>query len=270
MRNFFDIALDRWRSGCGVVVGIDPVVQKIPCHLADDKDALEKFVREIIEATEKFAIAFKSNLAFFLSFGSEGVEILRKMRKFSRAPIILDAKFGDVPHTAEQYANFAFNYINADAVTVNPYIGNDCIEIFAKRGGVFVLAATSNTGFSDFQEIPCDGEPLFIKVAKGVSALSENLKITIGLVVGATHPSALEQVRLSAPELPFLIPGIGAQDGKIENIIKFAFTSDGYPPFINASRSIIYASSGTDFAKCAEREAQKLSKIIRSQVTQTL
>lgn len=270
MRDFFDIAFERWKSGCGVVVGIDPVAQKIPQHLAGDKNALEKFTRGIVEATEKFAIAFKANLAFFLSFGSKGVEILKKMRKFSRAPIILDAKFGDIPHTSEQYANFAFDYINADAVTVNPYIGNDCIEVFAKRGGVFVLAATSNTGFSDFQEIHCDGEPMFIKVAKSVSALSERLKITIGLVVGATHPFAVKQVRFSAPESPFLIPGIGVQDGKIENIIKFASTSEGYPPLINASRSIIYASSGADFAEQAEKEAKKLSKIIHSQVKQTL
>ena len=245
-------------------VGLDPDLRRLPDHLRHEANAILLFCREIIAATKASAAAFKINFAFFEAEGSAGWEMLEQLAAELPADVvkIADAKRADIGNTSERYAHAILNRLDFDAVTVNPYLGKDSVEPFLQwpAKGAFVLCLTSNPGSVDFQQIKSQGEPLYKTVAKQVMAWNKNNNC--GLVVGATHPSDLQNVRELTPGLPFLIPGVGAQGGGLETAVKLGTDTAGGGALINSSRGIIYKSSGTDFAEAAALQAQRLSRKI--------
>jgi orotidine-5'-phosphate decarboxylase len=241
-------------------VGLDPDLGKIPAHLLKGSDPIFRFCKAVIDATSDFAAAFKPNLAFFEALGPEGMDILR--RTVAHIPEgrlkIGDAKRGDIGSTAEHYAR-ALTDLGFDSFTVNPFLGEDSVRPFLKdpSRGAFVLCLTSNPGSKDFQQLSVDNEPLYLHVARAVNQWND--QGNCGLVVGATHFRELASVRQAAAGLPFLIPGIGAQGGDLEATIAAGTDATGGLALINASRSILYASSGEDFAEAAGLEAERLN-----------
>jgi orotidine-5'-phosphate decarboxylase len=239
-------------------IGLDPDVTKLPASLRDDADAVYTFCHEIIAATHDVAVAYKPNIAFFEAMGLVGIETLTRLMQLTRHNIwILDAKRGDIGNTASAYAQAAFTHFNADAITLNPYMGGDTLEPFlrhADRGG-FLLCRTSNPGSRDLQElILADGRPLYLAVAD-LAANQWNTNHNVGLVVGATQPDALKAVRNICPKLPFLLPGIGAQGGDLVQALNAGLDAHRSGLLINVSRSVMYASTDTNYAQAARAEA---------------
>jgi orotidine-5'-phosphate decarboxylase len=247
-------------SGSLLCVGLDPDPAKIPAHLMKKGDPVFQFNRAVIDATADFAAAFKPNLAFYEALGSEGLDILRRTVAYvpSGRLIIGDAKRGDIGSTAERYAR-ALIGLGFDSFTVNPFLGEDSVRPFIgdPSKGAFMLCLTSNPGSRDFQQLRVDGEPLYLHIARAVARWND--RGNCGLVVGATHPGELAAVRGATSDLPFLIPGIGAQGGDLESTIMAGTDAGGGAAFINASRSILYASAGEDFARAARLEAERLN-----------
>jgi orotidine-5'-phosphate decarboxylase len=246
-------------------VGLDVDPNKIPEHLRSLKDPVTEFNRQIIEATHDFVCAYKPNLAFYEAMGEAGVRSLRETLKLVPTSIITigDGKRGDIGNTAEQYARSLFDDFGFDSVTVNPYMGFDSVEPFLKNPekGVFLLALTSNPGSKDFQRLKVGAQPLYEKVVR--TAKKWNTKKNLGLVVGATHPKELQRIRRIVPDMPILIPGVGKQGGDLRSSIRFGGNKQGYLAIINASRSILYASSGKDFAEAARAEAKRMVEEMR-------
>ena len=225
-------------------VGLDPV---------GDDQAVAQRLREVVAETSAYAAAFKPNLAFFLS-RENGIAMLKTTVASIPAdiPVILDGKFGDIANTAEQYAHFAYEIIGADAVTVNPYMGDDAIRPFAKPGKlVFSLAKTSNKPLQGLQDLMlANGGMVSDNAAQIARLLDEEITdSTIGLVVGATEPTALARVRAACPQQWFLIPGIGAQGGDLAATLQAGLRADGSGVLINASRSIWQAANAGAAAK---------------------
>ncbi len=244
-------------------VGLDPDIAKFPPHLCDQPDAIFTFCKEIIDATADAACAFKPQIAYFAALAAEDQleAICAYLREsYPRIPIILDAKRGDIGATAEQYAREAFERYGADAVTVNPYMGYDSIAPYLewKERGAIVLCRTSNPGGSDLQFLNADGKPLYQHVAAMV-ADKWNTNGQCGLVVGATFPAELAQVRKIVGDMPLLVPGIGAQGGDVQATVQAGRTSAGAGMMINSSRAILYAKpddqAGETFAQAARRVA---------------
>lgn len=239
-------------------IGLDTDSSKIPSSLKKTKNPQFEFNKRIIEATHDLVCAHKLNLAFYES--SNGYETIHQTLEFVNKNIvtIADGKRGDIGNTAEQYAKSIFIDWKFDAATVNPYMGKDSVAPFIKdeKHCAFLLALTSNPGSKDFQYLDVNGRPLYEHVA--AKAMRWNTKKNIGLVVGATHPLELKRIRSMAPDMPLLIPGIGAQQGDLEKTIRYGCDKGGGLVLINISRGIIYASSGKDFAKRAREEAIKI------------
>jgi orotidine-5'-phosphate decarboxylase len=244
-------------------VGLDPDVGKFPAHLRDEPDAIAGFCKAIIDATADVACAFKPQIAYFAAQRAENQleEICAYLHKtYPHIPIVLDAKRGDIGATAEQYAREAFERYGADAVTVNPYMGFDSIAPYLEwtDRGVIVLCRTSNPGGSDLQFLKVDGKPLYQHVARLV-AQQWNRNGQCALVVGATFPGELAQVRAIVGDMPLLVPGIGAQGGDIQATVAAGKTANGSGMMINSSRAILYAEpdalAGEDFALAARRVA---------------
>ncbi len=249
-------------------VGIDPEAASLPPHLGVGVPAVRRFCLELIEATADQAAAFKPNAAFFEQLGHEGWELLREVVQAAArsALVVVDAKRGDIGSTASAYAHAIFDGLGADACTVNPYLGGDALGPFLERPDrlAFVLCRTSNPGAADFQDLPVGrgGAPLYIEVAKAVAAWDDEPPAgTAGLVVGATWPRELGQVRALAPGLPLLIPGVGAQGGDLEACVReLAGSAGSY--LISVSRGVAGASGGRDFAEAARRSATALRQRI--------
>jgi orotidine-5'-phosphate decarboxylase len=230
--------------------------------------AVRRFCLELIEATADQAAAFKPNAAFFEQMGHEGWELLREVVQAAaqRALVVVDAKRGDIGSTAVAYARAIFDGLEADACTVNPYLGRDALRPFLDRPDrlAFVVCRTSNPGAADFQDLPVGtgGAPLYVQVARAVAEWDkEPPRGTAGLVVGATWPKELGRVRAEAPGLPLLIPGVGAQGGDLEACVgELAGTAGSY--LISVSRAVAGASSGPDFAEAAARAAMALRQRI--------
>jgi orotidine-5'-phosphate decarboxylase len=250
-------------------VGLDPDPKLMP------KLTVFEFNREIIDATSDLVCAYKPNLAFYEALGIGGLRALGKTLAHvpKGIPVIGDAKRGDIASSAEAYARALFETLGFDAVTVNPYLGLDSIAPFIAYTdkGVFILCKTSNAGSADFQDTLCtesisasNTRPLFEVVA--MKARDWNTRGNIGLVVGATYPEQLRRVRELCPELPLLIPGIGAQGGDLAEVVRYGVDANGEKASINCSRQILYASKGRDFAETARREALKL----RDQINERL
>ncbi len=237
-------------------IGLDPDPALMP-----DLD-VASFTRAIIEATADLVCAYKPNLAFYEALGHQGQEALIQTISAipEHIPVIGDAKRGDVGHTARAYAKAMFDIYGFDAVTVSPYLGMDSLEPFLEyRGrGVFVLCKTSNPGSGDFQALPVgkDATPLYQVVAQRVQEFASNPNV--GLVVGATFPQELKRVREICPDMPLLIPGIGAQGGDLEWAVTGGVNGRGEGAIISASRQVLYASRGTNFAARARDEANRL------------
>lgn len=251
-------------------VGLDPEIEKLPAGLPHTAEGLVKFCLEIIAATADFAAAFKVNFAFFEALGRPGWQALADVAAALPASTIkiADAKRGDIANSARLYAKAVFQELPFDALTVNPYLGEDAALPFLEEAskGVFFLCRTSNPGSAVMQHIPTqqsDGAttPLYLHVA-GL-ATRWNVHDNAGLVVGATHAAELVKIREHCPTLPFLIPGVGAQGGDLEMAVRAGATASGDLAIINASRAIIFADRGMNFAEAAAREAKKLRDSMR-------
>ncbi len=255
--SFFDALKTRAeRVGSWVCIGLDPTREHMPAHMRTGSGALSRFLLPIIAATLDVACCYKPNLAFYLAEGAEGMQALEDVREAipTDIPVILDAKAGDIGSTAAAYARAAFDTWGFDAITVNPFVGDEAVLPFAKYAekGVYVLARTSNPNSSRFQS----HHELWRKVIEAAQGWNDNGNI--GLVVGATNPTDLRLMRRMAPDLPFLIPGIGAQGGDLAAAVQSGATSSGIPAAITSSRAIIYASSGEDFAEAARQATIRL------------
>jgi orotidine-5'-phosphate decarboxylase len=243
---------------------VDPA--RIPEPLRGRPDWIYEYNLGLIEATAEFACAYKPNLAFYEALGPEGMDALaRTVRAVPDGiPVIGDAKRGDIGHTATAYARALFEALRFDAVTVNPYLGFDTVEPFLRYEdrGVFLLCKTSNPGSGDLQDLLCetpDGQmPLYQVVARRAATRGAGL----GLVVGATYPEELASVRAIAPEIPFLIPGVGAQAGDLERTVLMGTDARGELAVINSSRGIAQASLGADWQDAARRAASDLRDAI--------
>lgn len=235
-------------------VGLDPAPDKLPAPLKRGREAdLARFNREIIDATADLACAYKPNWAFYEAMGKPGLRLLEKTldRIPEEVPVIADAKRGDIGNTAKAYAKAVFEVWGADAVTVNPYMGLDTLEPFMEydKKAIYALCLTSNPGAEDF-ELP---NRLYLRVARALA--SKARRGNVGLVVGATQPRRIQAVRQAAPGLPFLLPGVGAQGGSIRAAVRGAWGHCAGSVMINVSRSVLYASSGKDFAEAARQAA---------------
>lgn len=265
---FIKTLQQRWsESNSLVCVGLDPEPSKFPAHLRNDSDAVFAFCRAIVDATAEFVCCFKPQIAHFAALGAE--DALQRLIAHIHAahpgvPVILDAKRGDIGSTAQHYATEAFDRYAADAVTVNPYLGRDSLQPFLDRAdkGVVILCRTSNPGAGDLQDLVVSndagkGRPLYQVLAEKV-ARDWNANGNCMLVVGATWPEQLREVRAIVGDMPLLIPGIGVQGGDVEVTVRNAVTVDGAGIVISSSRAILYASNGEDFADAARNAAKSL------------
>ena len=247
----------RWNSAnTRVCVGLDPNPSKLPPHV---RDVLE-FCKKIVRATAPFVCAFKPQVAYFSALGYEDelVELISWIHEnFIGIPIILDAKRGDIGSTAELYAKEAFERYKADAVTVNPYLGEESIRPFLDYDGkgIFLLCRTSNKGSSWLQNYPNE-EPIYLRIAKKAADIAE--KHNVMLVVGATYPEDLMRVRSLVGDMPILVPGIGAQGGDLQATI----ANGGNRLILNSSRGIIYAGASENF----EQEVAAAARALRDNI----
>ena len=248
-------------------VGLDPDPSILPRSLRTSDHPLFEFNRAIIDATASFCCAFKPQIAFYSAHRAE--HQLEKTIDYIKThyppiPVILDAKRGDIGATARMYAREAFERYNADAVTVNPYMGGDTLAPFLsfRDRGVVALCKTSNSGSGDIQDLMVAGEEVYKKVAK-LAVSSWNKNNNVALVVGATYPEIIGQIRQIVGNMPLLIPGIGTQGGDIEAVLANGLTADKTGLVINVSRAIIHAGGNhQDFAEAAAGKAEQLNQQI--------
>jgi len=256
------------RNNSLVCVGLDPELEKIPEQIRMLAAPIFEFNRRIIDATAAYACCFKPQFAHYAALGAED-QLLATISYIHEhhpgLPVILDSKRGDIGSTAAKYAQESFQRYGADAVTVNPYLGFDSIEPYLQwqDRGVIILCRTSNPGARDFQDLVADGKHLYRHVAERV-ARDWNGGGQCMLVIGATYPEELAEIRSVVGELPFLVPGVGAQGGDVAAAVRAGRTADGLGMVVNSSRGIIYAGGGADFAAAAGAAARKL----RDQINQ--
>jgi len=247
-------------------VGLDPDPKLMP-----DKIPVFEFNKAIIDATCDLVCAYKPNFAFYEAMGNDGLDALKRTVEYvpEAIPTIADAKRGDIGNTSKAYAEAIFSHFKFDATTVSPYLGFDSVEPFIQYHdkGILILCRTSNAGAVDFQSLICEVEnkklPLFEIVA--LKAQQWNTHGNIGLVVGATYPEELKLIRQSHPDMPLLIPGIGAQGGDLATTVRYGVDAQGERAIINSSRQIIYASGEKNFAVAARRAALTLREQINQE-----
>ncbi len=261
----------RFADGARVCVGLDSDYNQLPASVKaahqSPEEAVFVFNREIVDATARYASAYKPNSAFYEALGDQGYRALKRTalyihEHYPDIPIILDAKRADIGSTNAAYAQSIFDDLEMDAVTVHPYLGREALKPFLERKdrGIFVLAKTSNAGSGEFQDVLVSetGEPLYKLVSRHV-ADEWNGNGNCGLVVGATYPKELADIRALIGEMPILMPGLGAQGGDVAEAIRAGKGAKGFGLIVNSSRGIIFASAGEDFAAAAETAAAKLS-----------
>ncbi|MFA9289294.1 MAG: orotidine-5'-phosphate decarboxylase [Weeksellaceae bacterium] len=243
-------------------VGLDPVLEKLPTHLQTSSEPFFEFNKAIIDATHDLVCGYKPNSAFYEARGAEGIAELKKTCDYIKdtypeSLIFFDAKRGDIGSTNESYAKFVFEHLRADAVTLHPYTGREGLQSFLKYDkGCIILCRTSNPGSDELQGLLVDGKPLYQRVAEKVSA-DWNTNDNCMLVVGATYPAELAEVRALVGDLPILAPGIGAQGGSLADTLKAGLTAEKAGLVIPLSRSVIYASAAEDFAQKSREEIEK-------------
>ena len=267
--NFIDRLRQAWASQNTLLcVGLDPDPAKLPKRLASSSHPIFEFGRAIVDATADLVCAFKPQIAYYAAARAEDqleMTIAHIRQHHPAIPVILDAKRGDIGSTAAMYASEAFNRYQADAVTVNPYLGFDALLPFLnyKDKGVIVLCRTSNPGAQDVQDLESKFGKLYEIIA--AKAASEwNLNGNVLLVVGATYPDELASIRAIVGDMPILVPGVGAQGGDVAAVLANGATTDGTGLVISSSRAVLYAGSGTDYAQAARAAALKLRDEINS------
>jgi orotidine-5'-phosphate decarboxylase len=248
-----------------VCIGLDPDMTQLPTHLRDSDAPYFTFNKAIIDATAELVCAYKPNSAFYEARGATGIQELQLTcayihEKYPLVPVILDCKRGDIGSTNSQYATFAFDYLGVDAITIQPYQGQEAVQPFLDydQKGIILLCKTSNVGAGEFQDMEVNGKKLYIHVAEHVKNTWNNNGNCL-LVVGATYPDELAEVRkLVGDEMALLVPGFGMQGGDVEAILKSGLNASGTGLIISSSRSIIFASSGEDFAEAARQKVVSL------------
>jgi len=272
-RNFRALLESRWKLGNFLCVGLDSELSRIPesARKGTVRDTIVNFNRAIVDATKDLVCAFKPNPAFYEAHGEEGWSALRETIFYIQetAPevsVILDAKRGDIGNTNIAYAQSAFDDLRADAITVQPYLGSEPLAPFFERKekGIIVLCHTSNPGAGEIQNLVVDNEPLYKVVARlAVGKWNENGNCCV--MVGATYPKELIDVRKIVGDMPILTAGIGAQNGDLAKTMRAGLDKNRKGLVVNASRSVIFASSGADFAQAARSKAEKLhSEMVRA------
>jgi len=259
------------RNDSLVCVGLDPTPAKFPPHLRDEPDAVFAFCAAIVDATADLVCAYKPQIAHFAALRAEAVLerlIAHIHTRHPDVPVILDAKRGDIGSTAQHYVSEAFDRYQADAVTVNPYLGRDAAQPFLDRAdkGVVILCHTSNPGAADLQDLlvhDTEGTPLplYQHLARTI-ARDWNTHGNCVLVTGATWPAQLGEVRALVGDMPLLVPGIGAQGGDVEAVVHQGRTPAGDGLLVSSSRAILYAGAGTDFAQAARTATSTLRDTI--------
>jgi orotidine-5'-phosphate decarboxylase len=252
------------RSDSLVCVGLDPELERFPGQIADQPSPIFQFNKAIIDATADLVCAYKPQFAHYAAYEAEDqlertIEYVH--RTYPDVPVILDSKRGDIGNTAERYAIEAFERYGADAVTVNPYLGGDALDPFLRREdrGVVVLCRTSNPGARDLQDLAIgDGGRRLYHVVAELAASRWNARGNCLLVVGATYPQELAEIRRIVGDMPLLVPGIGAQGGDVAQVVRNGQTAAGTGLIVSSSRGILYASSGDDFASTARAAALAL------------
>lgn len=273
-RNFRQLLEAQWSRGNFVCVGLDSDFDEVLKRLnkGDYIETIYTFNRDIIKATRDLVCAFKLNTAFYEKYGSAGwsvlLETIRNIRRLApNVAVILDAKRADIGNTNKGYVYMAFDYLKADAITVHPYLGREALQPFLDHAdkGIIVLCRTSNPGADEFQDLEViqqfENKRLYAYVAEKV-ARTWNKNNNCALVVGATYPEELREVRGIVGDMPILIPGIGAQGGDVEKTVTAGKDSRAQGMIINSSRGIIFASKGADFAEAARCETIKLRDMI--------
>lgn len=246
-------------------IGLDPAMEKIPAHLHKEADPIFEFNKAIIDQTADYAVAYKPNIAFYEALGPKGWESLQKTLDYIPKDIftIADAKRGDIGNTSKLYAKAFFEQMNFDSITVAPYMGEDSVTPFLefKDKWVILLALTSNEGSADFQAFQnVEGKALYQEVL--TKSQKWGREDNLMYVIGATRGEMIEEARKLAPGHFFLVPGVGAQGGSLEEVARYGM-NETCGLLVNSSRGIIYASSGKDFAEAAQREAIKLQEEMR-------
>ncbi len=269
LMKFTEMLRRRWEGADSLLcVGLDPNPARFPKALQGAERPIFDFCREIVDATADLVCAFKPQIAYFASRRAEA-ELEDLIAYIHEAhpgiPVILDAKRGDIGSTAEHYALEAFERFGADCTTVAPYMGFDAVEPYLRHPekGAFILCRTSNKSGDELQMLSLGEERLFEHVARLVAG-PWNRTGELGLVVGATYPHELEAVRRIAPDIPLLVPGIGAQGGDIDACVKAGQSPDGTGMVINSGRAILYASSGSDWVEAARDAAMKTRDAINA------
>lgn len=255
---FIDKLRGSWaKSNSLLCIGLDTDISKVPPHLSKSKHPLFDFNKAIIDATADLVCAFKPQIAYYSAHRAEAelemtVEYIHSA--YPELIVILDAKRGDIGSTSSMYAAEAFDRYGADAVTVNPYLGLDSFAPFLERKerGVIILCRTSNPGAIDIQDLQVDGQKLY-KIVASKAASKWNYNQNVLLVVGATYPQELKEVRSIVGDMPFLVPGIGAQGGDIQAAVTSGIDRHGTGMIINSSRAVLYASAGSDFDRAARQ-----------------
>lgn len=263
MSQFIEQLQRAWDSNDSLVcVGLDPEIERFPAQFAEQPSPIFQFNKAIIDATADLVCAYKPQFAHYAAYEAED-QLERTIdyihRTYPGIPVILDSKRGDVGNTAERYAIEAFERYHADAVTVSPYLGGDSLEPFLKyeEKGVIILCRTSNPGAADLQDLEISGRRLFHVVAD-LAARRWNTRGNCLLVVGATYPRELAEVREIVGNMPFLVPGVGAQGGDVAQAVQNGQTAAGAGLVVSSSRGILYASSGENFASAARDATVKL------------
>ncbi|KKQ16135.1 MAG: Orotidine 5'-phosphate decarboxylase [Candidatus Woesebacteria bacterium GW2011_GWB1_38_5b] len=273
-RNFNKLLQKKWDEGKFLCVGLDSDFEKLPNSVKNSsvKSALIKFNKAIVDATFDLVCAYKPQSSFYEAYGSAGLEALKEtvkyiQKKYPDIPIILDAKRADIGNTNLGYTKAIFDDLGFDGVTVNPYLGEEALLPFLKYKdkGIIVLVKTSNPGSGEFQDLVVakTKQPLYKYVAKQVSKVW-NKNGNLAVVVGATYPSQLKEVREIVGDIPILIPGIGAQGGDVLKTVKNAKDSKNQGMIISSSRGIIFVSSGKNFAEAAREKAVETDNQIRN------
>ena len=269
MSAFIDNLTASWeRSNSLVCVGLDPEIERFPLGIAVQPSPIFQFNKAIIDATADLVCAYKPQFAHYAAYEAEDqlertIEYIH--RNYPGIPVILDSKRGDVGNTAVRYAIEAFERYGADAVTVNPYLGGDSLEPFLQYEdkGVIVLCRTSNPGGRDLQDLDVGGRKLY-QVVADMAARRWNTRGNCLLVVGATQPRELAEVREIVGKMPFLVPGVGAQGGDVALAVTNGQTDDGTGLIISSSRGILYAGSDDNFSAAARAAAQSLREQINA------
>lgn len=247
-----------------VCVGLDSDLEKLPESIKAKDNPQFEFNKAIIDATHDLVNSYKPNSAFYEALGDRGIRELKMTcdyinQTYPEVPIILDAKRADIGNTNNGYVKYAYEYLNVDAITLNPYLGQEAISPFLAIAdkGCIILCKTSNAGAEELQDLFVEGKPLYEVIAEKVKN-EWNSNNNCMLVVGATYPENLTSLRKIVGDMTFLVPGVGAQGGDVEKFVTAGINSQKAGLLISSSRGIIFASNGEDFAEKAREETEKL------------